>query len=437
MATQFIQAQDQNVGLSTSPRGGIIAADMNPAELSNMRSKYEVGVFTFNGGFSNNKVKLNKVMSMTEEERGDAFFKTAGSTSIRTNISTSYPSFAMKMNKWGLGINMQTHAVGNLVNINSDLGLAFSGSMENDKLSGNTPISIRENMRATAATWSEINLSSSAVIFENWAHKINGGLTLKFLFPALYANAAIDQLTGNINYNAATDKYTLTGVDGAKLNMSYSESAVNDSAPKAFGGFGGIGTDLGINYQLKDTIGFYKINAGMAIKNIGSMEYKSEAGDQTFRTYTLNSAGNGSDLDLSSLDGNIDEIQDQLEAGGYLKVVEKSSTQKVKLPTVFVLYSDFRIVPKFHTSIFIQQKIGDPTDNYIIPTQNVFSITPRFTIKYFDVYSTWSSYEISGIAGGLGFRVGGFYIGSNSAITALAGGKNMDLHVGARWAFGE
>ena len=102
------------------------------------------------------------------------------------------------------------------------------------------------------------------------------------------------------------------------------------------------------------------------------------------------------------------------------------------------MYADFQVVPKFNISVFTQQRVGDPDDNYIIPVQNAYAVTPRFTTKFFDAYSTWGSYEISGLTGGFGLRLGGFYLGSNSVITGLlANGKNIDLHMGARWAFGQ
>ena len=438
-STIFVQAQEQYIGLSTAPRGGIIAVDMNPAELSNMRYKYEIGIIGLQTGFYNNNVKLKDLSSMSDDnERFKSYFAGDKTADVRFNVSAWTPAFAMKIkNKWGVGLNFQSHGIANVSKFNSDLGIAISASGDENGLNVTTPISTKANQRLTGASWSEINLNGSRVIFENWAHRVNGGLTVKFLFPGIYGNIAIDKLNGNVNYDALQDKYYLTGVEGTKINLAYSGSATAGNSP-AMGQFGGIGADIGFSYQLKDTIGAYKVNAGFSVKNMGSMLYKSNPGEETFRTYELATEGNGQGpLDLESLSGGLDGIQKQLEDGGYIKPIQKSASQKVKLPTVFVFYSDFQIVPKFNISIFTQQRIGDINDNYTIPAQNVYAITPRFTTKYFDTYSTWGSYEISGLTGGFGFRVGGFYLGSNSIITGLVGGKNIDLHMGARWAFGQ
>jgi len=56
--------------------------------------------------------------------------------------------------------------------------------------------------------------------------------------------------------------------------------------PKSlFGGLQGFATDLGVNYQWKDEDKKYKINAGMSIRNIGSMTFSDN--NNTSNSYTL------------------------------------------------------------------------------------------------------------------------------------------------------
>jgi hypothetical protein len=77
--------------------------------------------------------------------------------------------------------------------------------------------------------------------------------------------------------------------------------------------------------------------------------------------------------------------------------------------------------------------MNSDSENDQITTQNVVSITPRFSLKNYDVYSSWSTNEISGVTGGFGFRVYGFYLGSSSIITALTSdSKQADLYLGYR-----
>jgi hypothetical protein len=53
--------------------------------------------------------------------------------------------------------------------------------------------------------------------------------------------------------------------------------------------------------------------------------------------------------------------------------------------------------------LYTEQKLND-SQNDQITTQNV-SVTPRFSLENYELYSSWSNNEISGITGGSGFRV--------------------------------
>jgi len=67
---------------------------------------------------------------------------------------------------------------------------------------------------------------------------------------------------------------------------------------------------------------------------------------------------------------------------------------------------------------------------------NVISITPRVNLGFFETYIPISNNDISGTNVGIGFRLGGFYLGSSSMVTALANdSKQADLYLGFRWAF--
>ena len=102
------------------------------------------------------------------------------------------------------------------------------------------------------------------------------------------------------------------------------------------------------------------------------------------------------------------------------------------------LYADIKIIHSLFVTLYTQQKVNDDNNNSQITTQNIFSITPRLSRNNFEMYSTWASNEISGLTGGLGFRAGGFFIGSNSFITSYFGNsKQLDFYLGLRFGFGK
>jgi hypothetical protein len=55
-------------------------------------------------------------------------------------------------------------------------------------------------------------------------------------------------------------------------------------------------------------------------------------------------------------------------------------------------------------------------------------------LKSIEFYSTWATNEISGVTGGFGYRIFGFYMGSSSIITALTSdSKQADFYFGYRF----
>ena len=108
----------------------------------------------------------------------------------------------------------------------------------------------------------------------------------------------------------------------------------------------------------------------------------------------------------------------------------------MQLPTTFSAYLDLKLVPKVYISGFIQQKLSNSQNNDQMSIANIITVTPRLNLGFFEIYSPWSKNEVSGTNGGLGFRLGGFYLGSSSIATALINDtKQVDIYTGFRWAF--
>ena len=135
-------------------------------------------------------------------------------------------------------------------------------------------------------------------------------------------------------------------------------------------------------------------------------------------------------------DKGIKDIENVLINKSFVKLDNSKKDFKVKLPTVFNLYADVKIISKLNLTLFMQQKMNSNNGNDQITAQNMFSITPRVSLGYFEAYVPVSFNEVSGTTGGFGFRLGGFFLGSNSILTALTSdSKQADLYTGFRWGF--
>lgn len=431
-----VTAQDHFSGIKNSNGFSLLSAAVNPAELSNLNSKYEINFFSASVNASNNKVGFNELVK-NSGNIADLLFQGNEPVNLRIDAEIYGPGFAIKKDKWTFAISSKAFAKLNFIDIDPKLGEAVNNGTLGSVVSTSL-LSNEKNQRLNGTSWGEIGFSAARNLFENEKNKFSVGTSLKLLFPGSYTNFGVDQFKGKIDVVLGEAYLNDTN---ANLNIAYSGNLRNgftnfgDYSRSLFGKLNGFAVDLGLNYQLKDAQS-YKLNAGVSIKNIGGMTFK-EANNAS-NNYTLNippSSVTNSGLNLNNFQNvnSLEEAETILLQSGYLTKKESNKDVKVKLPTTFIAYVDFKVIPKFFVSVYTQQKLNSDRKNDQISTQNIVSVTPRFSLKNYDLYSSWSTNEISGITGGFGFRVYGFYLGSSSIITAVTSdSKQADLYLGYR-----
>jgi hypothetical protein len=437
--TTFLSfAQDHFSGINTSSRVGILNASLNPAELPNLSKKFEFNIYGLSFNVANNKVGFSDLTSDTNLE--DLIFKGADPVNMRFDGQIIGPSMAMKWKKWGFGITTKANVKFDLVDIDTKIGDAIANSGSN--IIGSTIINNNYNQRMNGTSWGEVGLSAGRTVFENEKHRFNAGITFKFLFPGSYANLGLDKFQGTIDNSLGSAYLNNTT---ANLNIAYSGNLANsftnsdDYTKSIFGSLNGVATDIGINYQWKAGDKKYKINAGVSVRNIGSMTFKDDNNLST--NYKLNIpdgtlAEPGLDLSVFEDVESLQDVETILQDSGYLTTVKSNKNFKVKLPTVFSVYADVKLIAKLSVTLFTQQKLNSDNNNDQITTQNIISVTPRVNLGFFETYLPVSNNEVSGTNVGIGFRLGGFYIGSSSVITTvLNDSKQADFYTGFRWAF--
>lgn len=433
-------AQEHFSGINTSKRVGILNATINPAELSNLSGDFEVNIFTFSTNISNNKIGFQELLKGEDVE--DKFFTGSEPANFRIDALIQGPAFAMKYKKWGFLINTAGNIKVNALDVDVNFGNALTNSFI-----GTAQINSNYNQRLNAVTWGEIGFGVSRTIIENDLHKFNAGTTIKLLFPGSYMNLGVDKLTGNVTNFAGNEQLSNAN---AHVNISYSGGLAdnyNDASNynQLFaGGLNGFGADFGFNYQLKEKINNdvntssisnsgYRLNTGLSIRNIGSMKFKSD--NNVSNNYTLEIQGIES-LNLNQFDGieSISEIEDVLINSGFLTKTSSTEDFKVKLPTVINAYVDYHLYKKWYVSGYLQQKLSDDSKNNFTTIQNIYTLTPRFSGKNYEIYVPLSQNEISDFTTGFGFRLGGFFMGSGSIVSALINDTTQtDVYLGFRF----
>ena len=430
-------AQDHFSGISTSNRVGILNGVLNPAEFSSLSKRFEINVYGVSFDVANNKIGFKDLTSNTNLE--DLIFKGTEPVNMRFDGTILGPSVAMKWMKWGFGLTTKANVKFDIVDVDPTIGNAIKN---NNLILNTTLLNHPENQRLSGTSYGVVGLSAARTLIDNDKYKFSAGITLNILFPGSYSNFGLSGLSGTITQNG-TGSY-LTTNQTASLNIAYSGNLgdnftkFNDYSKSIFGKLNGLASDVGVNFEWKDGATKYKIKGGVAIKNMGSMIFKDSNNHST--DYTLNiqpNAQNPQGLDLSSFNNvnNLSEVETILTNKGYLTTSPNKTDFKVSLPTLFVMYGDFKIVPKIYVTGYLQQRVNKDGDNQQITAKNIFSVTPRVNLGFFEAYLPVSHDDISGTNVGLGFRLAGFYLGSSSIISSLADGKSANIYTGYRYAF--
>jgi hypothetical protein len=436
-----ISAQDHFSGITTSKKVTLLNAGVNPAELSNLTSKYDANLFSLSINASNNKIGFSDIVNGNNIE--DLILKGDEPVNMRIDAEIYGPGFAMRLNKWAFGVSTKAYAKLNLVDVDTKLGESINNSLNSFIPGSTTTLNNNYNQRVNGTSWGEVGFSVTRNLFENEKHKFSVGTTLKLLFPGSYTNFGLDKFNGEIKVNELEGEAYLNNAN-AKLNIAYSGNLNGDFAnfneytKSMFGQLNGVALDLGANYQLKDKENEgYKLNTGVSIRNIGGMSFDNPGNSSTDYSLKIQSTfANPNGLAMSQFQNSndLEDVENTLQNDGYLTKTESTNSIDVKLPTVFSLYADLKVYSKFYMTLYTQQKLGSDNKDNQITTQNVVSVIPRFSLDNFEVYSAWSANEISGTTGGLGFRIYGFYLGSSSIVTALVSDtKQADFYMGFRF----
>lgn len=429
-------AQEHFSGIGTSQRVGILNGNINPAEFALLDSTVEVNIFGTSVNVSNNKIGFSDLTGSNIE---DLIFRGNEPVNMRFDVEVAGPGVAFKIQKWGFAVTSKAYGKLNLIDIDVNLGDAIANNGLNALLN-TTTLDGNYNQRLMATTFGELGLSAARTLWDTDKYLLTGGATLKLLFPGSFANFGVDQFQGTINTVAGNSFLTNTN---AAVNIAYSGNLGSsfsdfDSYRKSiFGGLNGMAFDFGGNFIIKDDQGGFKLKTGLSIRNLGSMTFSDSNNSTT--NYSLAITGNQSlDLNLFQDVDSLQEVEQILLDSGYLTAIRSNRDFKVRLPGVINAYADLKLIPTLYVSLFVQQKLTNDSNNDQVTAQNLISLTPRFSLKNFELFTPLSQNEISGFNAGFGLRAWGFYLGSGSLFTAVINdSKQADVFFGYRLGIGK
>jgi hypothetical protein len=442
---QLGQAQEHFAGISTSKRVGIVNLTVNPSELANLKNHFEIQLLSSSMNVANNKVGFNDLTDDTNTE--DLLL--SGTKPINFNFSNEIlgPGVAVRLLKWRFAVTSKVNIKAGVLNVSPVLASYLTGSDVQQLPIGGDEINYFSNQRFNGTMWGEVGFAVARKVWENEKGLLNAGINVKMMFPGAYANMGIGNFNGTVTNNNDGD-LVLKDTD-ANVNFAYSGSLAQEFTNSQqytnslFGNLDGLAADIGVDYQLKKG-NSYKLKVGASIMNLGGMTYNDNNNNST--DYKLKISGDQA-LVLNFFDG-VDDIPAikqhlidlaALPAGDPNKIefteITSNKDFRVSLPTTLNLYADVHLISKLNVTLFTQQKLNSNSGNNQITAQTIYSVTPRFGIGFFEAYLPVSVNDISGTNAGLGFRLGGFFMGSNSILSSISSNnKQADVNFGFRFA---
>lgn len=430
-------AQHSLIGIQSSTRKGMIHAAMNPAEINHLHRHVEVDLFTAGATVNNNALSFSDILN----EEGDlldlAFERTGKPVNLSAEMQMVGPSVGFTTGQWSFGFISQAFAKADVIDLHPNLGKALN---DTDVVGGFTEILLdgTSNQKVYASGWTELGIIAGREVWadDTRSHVISAGATAKLLVPAAYVSAGLSGLRGTLIHNG--EEFSLTETNGG-LHLSYpkdlEEQTIGDYMLDRFSlsNISGMAFDLGLTHQWTSEY-TTRLSSGISLRNIGGMSLGSQ---QRTSNYAIN-IPQGEAFRLDLLDGDLDEIEDQLLNSGYFSITNRAEKARASLPSVLSAYTDAYISKLFRVTVSGQFRLGDKNDSKQLVTQNVLAVTPRLVLGAFEIYSPWANYEVAGLTGGLGLRLGGFFLGSQSVLTGLlADTKQADVHVGFSMGFGK
>ncbi|WCO02695.1 DUF5723 family protein [Psychroserpens ponticola] len=408
------------IGYNADNYSGIHGVTHNPSNIFGSNFKTDVNLISVSGftGSDYFGINFSSILSgnFDVDEDSERFVSDKNNFFLNTDILG--PSFMFNINKKSsIGIITRARVFFNLNNINGELFEAIEDDFESDS---NVAFG-SQNLNGTIHAWTEIGIAYGRLLMDKQNHILKGGVTLKYLqgAGALFTNSP--GLTGQ--YNNVTETLTTQG------ELNYGTTEDFDSDDLGFDNLtAGFGLDLGFTYQwhpnreddstpiYKD---HYKLKAGIAITDIGSIKYKNA--ERT--TYNMNNT-----VDASSFD-DLEEFLD--DNYNNTDVIEDT---KIQLPTALHLLVDYRLAKKWLVSAQANLSLVKKENDLASSIINTVTIAPRLETKWFSFYTPLSFRQYGDFAFGGGFRLGPLSVGSGSIFSNLLSdsSKTTDVFFGLK-----
>ena len=431
-------------GYRTGNYTGVNSVFFNPANIADNRYQWDVNVFAISGFVGNNQSGL-RFSDITRSFNGDSLKSKLlrGNTNVNSlgYVDVFGPSFMVSLSPGtSIAVTTRSRVFSNGRDIDGNLAGAI---LDGGTTTTGIPFDLNTNMLVHATGWTEIG-GSVAQVFTNKGshHFLKGGLTLKYIAGTADSYLSTNGLAGTVNGPGNTYLTATTG--GLALNTTaanFSDYRFSDFFKFNGHGFGG---DIGFVYEYRPAADYaqyttdrwatkYKLRIAASLMDVGRIKFDRSSNQAAVYTVDIPPEPAGQ-FPLNQFAGkSVSEYKGILDASPYFTGVSQSSSYNVNLPTTLQADIDFMFGGGFGLNL-AGQFTTTKTESFHLYYYNSYSLTPRWENQLFSVELPMNYNDLTKFNVGVAFRVGPFFIGSGSVLSALVhDSKQADLHVGVHF----
>ena len=429
-------------GYRTGNYTGVNGVVFNPANIADNRFVWDVNVIAINGFAGTDQSGL-RFKDITRSFNADSLKSRllSGNDHLK---SLSYadvlgPSVMFSLTpKTAIALTTRSRVFAN--------GRDINGNLVNAIIDGGTtttglPFTLNNNMLVHATGWTELGGSVGQVLSNKGSRNFfKAGISLKYLAGTADSYLSTNGFTGTV---IGGGNNSLTATTGT-ISINTTEANFNDYKFKDFFKFNGhgIGGDIGFIYEFRPQADYsmyttdrfankYKLKIAASLLDVGRIKFNRSSNQSA--NYTVNiPAGQTFELNRFA-DRSINDYKAILDESAYFTGTPVSNSYKVSLPATIHTEVDYMVAGGFAVNAAARFAINreDALAQYFY---DAYSVTPRWENSMFSVQLPLSYNDLTQFNAGIAFRVGPFFIGSGSVLSALVhDSRQADLHVGVHF----
>ena len=422
-------------GVANSEWSSMNSIWLNPASIAGSNEKITISIGAINIGIDNSFGTFNLASA------GNAFNGSgAGSSGFFSNSGRSVfsmllpvaeirgPGVLVRINdRQSIALTTRIRVMNQLNNFDQSLYTTLTNT---SYLPGNTFSLKAKNFNWTADLWSELGLTYGVILADNPNGQLKAGITLRYLGGIGYLSLKGNNL--DLNYMAGKDSLYVSNSD-----LQYSSDIISTrsavfngiNASGLFGSFlgtgkgGGLGGDIGLIYAMNprrrdiytDDNKSYSLKLSASVTDIGAITYNAK------NNATVNVTGNGYITGKGIKDNtkNATNFKNYIIGQGFTADTT-SQAAKVYLPSALLLGADYNVYKKLYVNATYVANLVN-RQNFGNSYYNQVTITPRYDTKLLTIGLPITYSMLANVVKvGFGFRVAGFFAGSDDMLAIFS-----------------